>query len=161
MPQKPRTAIERLMPKLRHEDHGYTSPCWVFTGYVRPQGYAIISGVQAGKRRNFYVHRLTWEQFRGPIPEGLTIDHLCRVRHCCNPEHLDVVTQQVNVLRGNSLSARRARQTHCRRGHPLVPGNLYHDPGHRICRTCKLAQCEEYRRRRAENMAGTRKGRAA
>jgi hypothetical protein len=75
----------------------------------------------------------------GPIPEGLTIDHLCRVRHCVNPAHLEAVSERVNILRGNGAGARNARKTHCVKGHAFTPDNLYRDyQGYRRCRRCHI-----------------------
>jgi hypothetical protein len=74
----------------------------------------------------------------GPIPDGLVLDHLCRVRNCVRPEHLEVVTFRENVLRGEGSSANRARQTHCYKGHLLEGENVYtpHN-GKRGCKTCR------------------------
>src|SRR3989304_2992011 len=62
------------------------------------------------------VHRLIYEALVGPIPNGLTIDHLCRVRRCVNPDHMEPVTMLVNCLRGEGPTAKQARQTHCKNG---------------------------------------------
>ena len=57
-----------------------------------------------------YAHRWAWEQAKGPIPKGLVVDHLCRVRWCCNPDHMELVTNRENILRGISPSADHARK---------------------------------------------------
>jgi hypothetical protein len=98
---------------------------------------------------------LAYEYANGPIPEGLQIDHLCRVKCCINPDHLEAVTPSVNVLRGlvpitasKHMKALRARQiaiprTHCARGHELTAENVYIERQHRDgtptrkCRECK------------------------
>jgi hypothetical protein len=67
------------------------------------------------------AHRAAYELHVGPIPAGLTLDHLCRKPWCCNPDHLDPVTMTVNVLRNDSPPSRNARKTHCPNGHPLEP----------------------------------------
>lgn len=82
-----------------------------------------------------YAHRVAYEAIKGPIPEGLVIDHLCRVRWCCNPEHLEAVTNEENILRGESPPARNARKERCDRGHELVPRS----DGKRYCPTCRRA----------------------
>jgi hypothetical protein len=80
------------------------------------------------------MHRFVYELVRGRIPPGLTLDHLCRVRHCVNPYHLEAVPHRVNVLRGDSPLARKARQTHCANGH-LLDGIRPRGQG-RYCKQC-------------------------
>lgn len=88
---------DRLFPKL-----DASGPCWLWTGALNRYGYGHISrGRRLGAVR---VHRAVWELLVGPIADGLELDHVCRVRHCCNPDHLEPVTRAVNVARG----ARRA-----------------------------------------------------
>lgn len=116
--------------QYREEERGFSTRCWVWLGYITPDtGYGKI-----GRR---YAHRIYFEQANGPIPEGLVIDHLCRVRECVNPAHMEVVTNRENVLRGESRSAQQARQGYCKRGHPLFGDNLYEHNGKRQCRTCR------------------------
>lgn len=79
-------------------------------------------------------HRVSYLVFKGEIPAGLTIDHLCRNRKCCNPYHLEAVTARENWLRGESFSARHLRQKLCHKGHVLIPRNG--SPGHRRCQIC-------------------------
>lgn len=83
------------------------------------------------------AHRVAYEQMYGPIPDGLVIDHLCRVGLCVNPFHLEAVTDEVNILRGNGAGARNARKTHCPRQHELAGDNLINrSNGRRECRRC-------------------------
>jgi hypothetical protein len=78
-----------------------------------------------------------YRHYIGEIPRGMTLDHICRNRDCCNPAHLEPVTVKENILRGDSLSARNARKTHCHRGHPLAGDNLSLPPsGGRKCKAC-------------------------
>ena len=75
---------------------------------------------------------------RGPIPEGLTLDHLCRVRACVNPAHLEPVTLRENTLRSPSApTAINARKTECLRGHAFTPENTWVHRSRRCCRECK------------------------
>jgi hypothetical protein len=76
----------------------------------------------------------------GAVPEGLELDHLCRVRGCVNPKHLEPVTHRENLMRGESWSAVNARKTHCPEGHPYDETNTYIDgKGRRRCRECARA----------------------
>lgn len=122
------------------EDRGYTTPCWVWLGRPTDEGY----GRARQRGRHAPAHRVIYEEVVGPIPAGLTIDHLCRVRLCVNPDHLEPVPIRENVLRGNGPSAIHARKTHCERGHEFTPANTYVRPsrrglpdGGRVCRICQ------------------------
>lgn len=116
-----------------------TATCWLWTGSHSRGGYGQV---QIGRRsKNGHpspalAHRVAYELFVGPIPEGLTIDHLCRVRHCVNPAHLEPVTRGENTLRGNGACAVNARKTHCKRGHLLDGDNVRLRPTGRECRAC-------------------------
>lgn len=122
--------IDKSGPIPEYAPH--LGPCWVWTGAISSEGY--------GRCGSAYAHRWSYEVFVGPIPEGLQIDHLCRVRKCVNPAHLEPVTQRENLLRGDGAGARFARRTHCSRGHALTPENTYAEkasPGARMCLACK------------------------
>lgn len=109
-----------------------TPSCWLWTGYIADTGYGQFA---SGHTR--LAHRISYQLVVGPIPEGLQIDHLCRVRHCVNPLHLEPVTQRENLLRGETITARNAAKTHCPRGHAYTAENTYVRPrGSRECRTC-------------------------
>lgn len=107
------------------------TPCKVWTGAVYANGY--------GKRkiagRTVSVHRHAYEQVHGPIPEGMQIDHLCRVRACYEVSHLEAVTAQENVRRAHAV------QTHCKRNHEFTPENTrLTSTGARRCRACVRAE---------------------
>lgn len=111
-----------------------TETCWNWIGQI-VAGYGVISF--GGKSQK--AHRISWEMEHGPIPEGLTIDHLCRNKRCIRPDpsHLEPVTNTVNIRRGNGLFVMNARKTHCNHGHPFISENTDRDPrGNRRCRTC-------------------------
>ena len=108
--------------------------CWIWTGTALQSGYGVIH--RDGKR--LYAHRVSYETYVGPIPEGLVIDHLCRNPPCVNPDHLEAVRQGTNTKRGTGPTAVNAAKTHCIRNHPLSGANLYviQAPGYRQCKTC-------------------------
>lgn len=113
-----------------------TPTCWLWKGARTSRGYGQKSVASKGRQ----AHRVVWEVTRGPVPKGLVLDHLCRVRHCVNPDHLEPVTQRVNVLRGEAPAARLAAATECKRGHAFDVANTRRRPdGSRECRTCKSA----------------------
>jgi len=119
--------------------------CWLWEGGRRGRyGKTKCDGAQ------WLTHRLAYTLVKGPIPEGLQLDHLCRTPLCFNPLHLEAVTARVNSLRSSSVAAKNAVKTHCKRGHSLSGRNLYVHmrDGHpvRSCRTCRKDTCREYDR---------------
>lgn len=111
--------------------------CWLWQRYIKPNGYGqFVRPVE----RTRYVHRIAYMTWKGSIPEGLEIDHLCRVRHCCNPEHLEAVAAKVNMYRSENFTATYARTESCPEGHPYDEENTYIRPrngGGRDCRKCR------------------------
>ena len=112
-------------------------PCWVWTGYTSPDGYAILAVREDGRKTTRYMARWSYEHHVAPIPEGHEPDHLCRNRPCVRPDHLEPVTHTENVLRGESPQALNARKTHCSRGHEFTPENTGQQATGRFCRACK------------------------
>lgn len=121
------------------------SGCWLWEGTVSRTGYAMTSG----RKGSNLVHRVMYEQRYGPIPVGLTLDHLCRVRSCVNPDHLEAVTMRENCLRGVGITARQARQTHCKQGHELTPSNIYPNRKGRFCIRCARDRAAAWKRAQA------------
>lgn len=117
-----------------------TNGCWIVLG-AHGDHYASVS--HCNKRS--LAHRLAYEILVGPIPDGLTIDHLCMVKSCCNPEHLEPVSLAENLKRarraGKGAGAINVAKTHCPKGHPYSGENLYRRAdGRRECRTCQRAR---------------------
>lgn len=129
---------ERVLLKCEPE-----GDCLVWKGGRQADGYGTI-GVRG---RKMLVHRVVYEYFYGPIPDELQLDHVkargCKSRACCNPLHLEAVTCQINVLRGNGLAAKNALKTHCSSGHLLSPDNIVRShfvlAGKRKCLICAKA----------------------
>jgi hypothetical protein len=137
------TDTDRFAAKyFRHPITG----CWLWTAATSTAGYGRIRV----DRRGMQAHRVAYEMHVGPIPEGLQLDHLCRVRRCVNPAHLEPVTQRENIMRGNSVSAVHAAKTHCIHGHPFDGENTRLGPnGKRVCRACHRDNERQARRRAA------------
>lgn len=114
--------------------------CWLWTGSLTESGYGRFSiGGRAGTVVR--AHRFSYEMHVGAIPAGLDLDHLCRVRRCVNPSHLEPVTRRENTLRSPiAAPAVNASLTHCIRGHEFTPENTYTPPSRpnsRHCRACR------------------------
>ncbi|KKL44868.1 hypothetical protein LCGC14_2361410 [marine sediment metagenome] len=129
-------------------EHSYKgTQCWEWVAYTRTDGYGEF-GIPKGKGKTCLSHIWAYKHFCGSIREGLQLDHLCRIRHCVNPEHLEAVTQQENIRRGEA-GQHNARKTQCPHGHPYSKKNTYLRPGGgRTCRACKNASSRAARGRR-------------
>ncbi len=121
-----------------------TYSCWLWRGFINNNGYSYFS--YEGK--NIRAHRFSYELFEGEIPDTLTVDHLCRVKNCVNPAHLQLTTNRDNVMRGNGVGVINSRKTHCPQGHRYSEENTYVKKHGRECRICRR---EFGRRRRALN----------
>jgi len=140
----PRNNRKRPVEERFWEKVDRSGDCWLWTAYVGARGYAyIVTGGRVAP-----AHRLAYEWLVGPIPEGLEIDHLCRVRHCVNPAHLEPVTHRENDLRGVGIAAQNARKTHCERGHPLSGDNIrIRKEGWRTCLFCEQIRVAKWQSR--------------
>lgn len=125
----PSSPVDRTLANMDVTDDG----CWVPRRSTLAGGYVLVW--DHGRQR--LAHRVMYEGLVGPIPAGLTLDHLCRNRACCNPEHLEPTTLRENTLRGEAVSAINARKTHCIRGHAFDSANTYEYKGARHCRACR------------------------
>jgi HNH endonuclease len=117
-------------------------PCWIWLGAPNEGGYGTFW--HEDKKR--FAHRFSYELFIAPIPDELVIDHLCRNRICVNPDHLEPVTDRVNVLRGIGPAARNVVAVECHLGHPYDEINTYWYPdGSRGCRECRRQHVKAWR----------------
>lgn len=119
-----------------------TDDCWLYAKYKQNGGY--------GRTSNGMAHRIMYESVHGPVPAGLELDHLCEVKACCNPDHLEAATRAENVFRGREKKL----LVVCEAGlHVLTPDNLYmRIRGGRLARTCRSCALA-YAKRRKERLA--------
>jgi len=143
--------VDRTMNKVEVDYFG----CWLYGGFLDRDGYGNVSIPLATARRGWSTgraHRVVYEYFRGTIPDGMTLDHICGVRNCVNPDHLQPCTAGENVMRGNSLQAQYATRTHCKNGHPFSGSNLFtkRDGQGRGCLACQAAGQARYRAKKKQ-----------
>ena len=113
-----------------------TNNCWLWKKGKSIGKYGLFHAYKT----TFYAHRYSYELFKGEIPEGYEVDHLCRNTSCVNPDHLEAVTRRENIDRSDWASAINSRKTHCPKGHELKGDNLDNYQkrlGYRKCRICK------------------------
>jgi hypothetical protein len=151
-------------------DHGYSSPCWIWTGYRDRDGYGVVCRGGINKLR---IHRISHIAHVGPIPAGMVIDHLCAQTSCWNPDHLEAVTSSENSRRmverhpefADALRSMRPERTnfppeqrrpglrtHCKRGHEFNRENTVMQHGGKW-QSCRICRRERQRERRAKQHA--------
>jgi len=137
------TVEDRIQRGIIQAPFGYKdTSCWVWIKSKDSSGYGTI-GIN---KKTWSVHRVAYELWKGPIPEGLEIDHLCQTKACCNPAHLEAVSHAENVRRmektkplKNKIGWRNKEKTHCPQGHEYTPENTYVSRrGSRTCKTCHM-----------------------
>lgn len=114
--RKLRPIKERFEAKVVRLANG----CWQWTGFVDKNGYGHLA---TSRRKHIRAHIYSFEAKHGPVPDGLQLDHTCRNRWCCNPDHLEAVTQRVNIMRGQAPSVLIHNTGKCKRGHEMTPAN--------------------------------------
>lgn len=133
MAPKARPALSRLLDKLEYEDA--FNGCWIYPRRKSSTGYIVFDRSSA--------HVIAYEAFRGEIPPGMQVDHLCKRRNCCNPNHLQAVTPETNRARQDMV------RTHCRNGHPYAHPNIYvARNGQEHCRECRRDAGRRYETKR-------------
>ena len=133
---------ERILNKFLLDESG----CWLWAAGSQ-FGYGITHLKENGRWKQKKAHRVFYELFVGSIPEGLTIDHLCRTTLCVNPDHLEPVTQAANNRRAPTWFGNR---THCIHGHEFTPENTYPHPYRPNIRDCRECRRDASRRRVAQ-----------
>lgn len=117
--------------------------CHLWQAYVGQNGYGQFW--DGSKVRG--AHVVGYEIVKGPLPPGTEPDHRCRNRACTNAHHMDAVTRRENLLRGETIVAKKAGQTHCIKGHKFTPENTYHGKSGRQCRECRKTANAEWAQR--------------
>lgn len=137
---------ERFWQKVQKTDS-----CWHWTGALSAGGYGTFHDGE----KTVSAHRYSYSKMSGPVPPGMQLDHLCRNRHCVNPNHLEPVSPRENTLRGISPAAENAKKDRCPRGHEYTVDDTYLYPrGGRFCRECRRNESRPQRRAIASAMGG-------
>jgi len=138
--------VTRFLNKIKKSKN-----CWKWIASKDTSGY----GKFVANKRLIGAHRYSYELFKGDIPYGLQIDHLCRNHSCVNPDHLEVVTHKENARRGDFITNNyNKRKTHCPKGHELIEGNLVKSEPYRKCKTCKNTRDRVLSKKRYYRMKG-------
>ncbi len=137
------------------------SGCWLWIGATNRGGYGVIGNGPRGSG-NSLTHRFSFRALGGSIAAGLELDHLCRVRSCCNPDHLEPVTRSTNIVRGlgpATLRAKYAAIVACPAGHGYSDDNTRRYRGCRHCVECnRIGSRERQRRLKAERLSRAKVG---
>ena len=119
-----------------------TNGCWIWSGGSTKKGYGRTSFGNS----TYYTHRLAYSLFVNEITKNMLIDHTCRNRTCCNPDHLREVSNKQNALENSIGEAyKNSLKTHCARGHEFNSVNSYICKNGRVCRICHRINNKKYR----------------
>lgn len=158
MTEQPIFGDPRLSSRFWQKVTILESGCWDWCATRNQFGYGIYRTRENNAYGTKVAHRILYLVLVGAIPEGLELDHLCRVRSCVNPDHLEVVTHRENLLRGNGIPARNAAKVACLNGHPYVTRVRPNGRIFRECPECKRAYMRKYQSQHREKMRdGTRR----
>lgn len=140
------SAIMTVEEKLNFYSIPQPTGCRLWIGALAKGRGSIYGSVRIGDKHKL-AHRVSYECYIKPIPDGLTIDHLCRNSLCINPNHLEPVTMKENLLRGNGPPALNARRLECKNGHAFTDENVYRRPdGGRTCRKCRYLYLKHWKK---------------
>lgn len=151
-----RTPINIIDRFMSHVCADPFSGCWLWGSQLNHNGYGVfrLNSRQSLEHRSTSAHRIAYELFVGAIPSGMQLDHLCRVRCCVNPAHMEIVSLQENLRRGDgnraavrSIRANAAKITHCPLGHAYDEANTLIHSGKRHCRACRAIHSREFKQR--------------
>lgn len=121
--------MDRFWSKVDRQTEG----CWKWKGSINGYGYGLF----CFRGTSWIASRFVWQALNGPAPADMVVDHICNTRSCVRPDHLRILTDKANLLRGTGIAAKCARKTHCNQGHEFTPENTYVWKGtDRHCRTC-------------------------
>lgn len=146
--------VQRFVDSIIVVDDG----CWLWTKHLDRDGYGqFYLGHRMENDRRIKLRtpapRAAYEHWNGLLPSGYVPDHLCRHPVCVNPDHLEGVTNRINILRGVGAPAINARRTHCKHGHELSGDNLRMEGSKRACKECKRRRTREWMRAQGKEYA--------
>lgn len=148
IPEEDRPRLKKRLLSHRKISKG----CWIWTAYVQKNGYGWSN---INHKISVSSHRLSYLVYIGDIPEGYCIHHICRVKACFNPKHLQAVTVKEHLKLDEHPAYLASQKTHCIRGHEFNEENTFWKKGRRICRACRRVYNNEiYARRYSAGVNG-------
>jgi hypothetical protein len=142
---KDENVLKRFLSKIKKDKNSF---CWIWIGTISWKGYGTFCVMKNRKSFNTNAHRVSYMIYKGEIPEGMTVHHICHNKKCVNPNHLELKTNYENRLEGNCWSAVNARKTHCKNGHEFNKENIYYHLRNgslrRYCRLCRIEATKKW-----------------